>query len=207
MKNIHVHFIPKGDPELLGWVTNYDNKISVVGPTLGFTPAAITDQKDKAQAVVTALNNLIQKTREKEEAVTIKNLVRKNEVQFLADTAIAMKRNPLFTESIGDVLGIMPSTIPTLKTTLQPAIKLNAYPGVIEVSFNKRAQSAVFIFSRVQGTEAWTMLVNTAKSPYRDTRQAVVAGKPEIREYCAQCWDGSELIGQKCDVASIAFAE
>jgi hypothetical protein len=50
------------------------------------------------------------------------------------------------------------------------------------------------------------MLANVAKSPYKDTREVLVPGKAEVREYCAQCWDGTEFIGQKCDVASIAVA-
>jgi hypothetical protein len=206
MRNKHVPFIPRKDGEVVRWGTNYHAKIAVLGPLLGLTPAQITDQQDKTQAVIDAYNKVTQKAQEKAEAVTAKNLVKKTELQFLVDTAVIFKRNPLFTQNIGDELGIMPSVVVVEKSTLTPSIKLTAYPEYIEVGFNKRGQEAVAVFSRLSGTEEWVLLDKPSVSPYLDTRPLSVPGKSEVREYKVRCWGSNAYIGQDCDIATVVFA-
>jgi hypothetical protein len=206
MRNKHVPFIPRKEGEVVRWGTNYHAKIAIVGPLLGLTPAEITDQQDKAQVVIDAYNKVTQKTREKEEAVTAKNLVKATELQFLVNSAGIFRRNPLFTENIGDELGIMSSTIPVEKSTLTPSVKLVAYPEYVEVNFNKRGQQAVAVFSRLSGTEDWQLLDKPTASPYLDIRPLSVPGKPELREYKVRCWGDNAYIGQDCDIATVVFA-
>jgi hypothetical protein len=206
MRNKHVPFIPRKEGEVVRWGTNYHAKIALLGPLLGLTPAEITDQQDKAQAVVDAYNKVTQKTQERAEAVTAKNLVKVTELQFLVNSAGIFRRNPLFTQNIGDELGIMPSVVVVERSTLTPSIKLIAYPEYVEVSFNKRGQEAVAVFGRLSGTEEWQLLDKPSVSPYLDTRPLSVPGKSEVREYKVRCWGSNAYIGQDCDIATVVFA-
>jgi hypothetical protein len=207
MINLHQHFIPVKDSELLGWAINYDNKITVAGPLIGLTPAQVTDQKDKITVVIGALNKVIQKTTEKAEAVTAKNLARQNELQDVVDAMVACKRNSLFTENIGRELGVIASVVTPLKATLAPRITATSYPAGVEIRFKKRGQTGVHIFCRPKGGNGeWEQIAKETKSPYLDTRSLVVAGNPEAREYMAICFAGSEMVGQQSDIVSVAFA-
>jgi hypothetical protein len=206
MKKKHVHFIPSKDAELLSWSANYSAKIATLGASVGLTPAEITDQQDKAQVVIDAVNKVTQKTQEKEEAVTAKNLVRANELQELSNTAIVIKRHPQFTDNIGDELGIMGSNVPYQRSTLRSDIRATAYPGLVEIRFKKRGQTGGGVFSRLQGADNWELLGNTAVSPFVDNRPLAVAGKPEIREYIVRCWDGKDYIGQDSNIEAVVFA-
>jgi hypothetical protein len=206
MKNKHVPFIPRKEGEVVRWGNNYYAKIAILGPLLGLTPAQVTEQQDKTQVVIDAHNKVTQKNQEKKEAVTAKNLVRSTELQFLIDSAVIFKRNPLFTDNIGDELGIMSSTIVVERSTLIPSIRLVAYPEYVEVNFNKRGQEAVAVFSRLNGTEDWELLDKPSTSPYVDSRPLSIPGKSEVREYKVRCWGKNAYIGQDCDIATVVFA-
>jgi hypothetical protein len=205
MKTIYFYFIPRTDAELLRWLINFIAQIDTYGATLGLTPAQITDLKDQAQAGVEALQNVIIKKREYNDAVLFKNLVRDREVGFIANTAVVLKRNPLFTDNIGGALGILNAKVDQNKLTLQPEINVNSYPGYVEIAFNKRGQSGVVIFSRLQGTEEWTELKMAVRSPYKDTRPLAVANKAEMREYIARCVNDDEFVGQNSEIGVAVF--
>lgn len=206
MKKKHSHFIPRTDGELVRWLNNFKEKIAVLGPLLGLTPAQITGLQDIAQAGIDALTKVTIKTKEKEEAVKAKNLMREQGLQELIDVAVGFKRNKLFTENMGNELGIYSAAVPLEKSVLMPSVKLIAYPGSIDVLFKKQGQIGVGIFSRLKGADDWNFIHNTTVSPFSDTRPLTVEGKPEIREYMVRCWDGTGYIGNNSDSVYVVYA-
>jgi hypothetical protein len=206
MNKKYLHFIPRTDAELARWALNYKTKIATLGLTVGLNAADITDQQDAAQVVIDAVNKVTEKKLEQEEAVTAKNMARENELQLLANCAVRIKRHSMFTENIGSELGIISSSVELVRLELSPALKLSVYPGSIEISFNKRRQQSVNIYARLNGVEEWEPLTHaTSASPYIDSRPLTVAGKAEIREFRARCWDGNMEIGQHSDTVSALY--
>lgn len=65
-------------------------------------------------------------------------MVRDEEVNFIANAAVILKRNSLFTEKMGGILGIITPTAAKSRITLQPKLKLNVFTKYVEVVFNKR---------------------------------------------------------------------
>jgi hypothetical protein len=205
MAKKYAHFIPRTDAELARWANNYKEKISVLGLGVGLTPAKITDQQDAAQVIIDAVNRVTLKRQEQEEAIAFKNLVRKREVQLLIDAAVGIKRDPMFTENIGNELGIMGSSVEILRSTLRPALKLAVYPGSIEVSFKKRGQPGVTIYTKLRGEEQWQQLTYATISPYVDNRALAIAGRAETREFMARCGNGHLEVGQESDIVSTLY--
>ncbi|GGH61286.1 hypothetical protein HNQ91_001033 [Filimonas zeae] len=205
MKKTYGYFIPKADAELLRWLNNFKEQIAIAGPSLGLTPAQITDLQDKAQKGIDSLLAVTVKKQVYADAVLFKNMVREEEVSFIANTAAILKRHPSFTENIGGVLGIISPTTAQSRITLQPKLKINVFPEYVEIGFTKHNQTGVAIFSRIRGTEEWTEVTKSERSPYKDTRPLQVAGKAEIREYTARCYSNDESVGQNSEVSVVVF--
>lgn len=205
MKKIYGYFIPSADAELVRWLNNFKEQIIVTGPTLGLTPAQITELQDKAQKGIDSLLAVTIKKQEYSDAVLFKNLVRNEEVNFIANTVAILKRHPLFTENMGGILGVISPTGVQSRVTLQPKLKVNVFPEYVEIGFTKHGQTGVTIFSRIRGTDEWAEIGNVERSPYKDTRPLQVAGKAEIREYMARCYSNDEAVGQNSEVHIVVF--
>ncbi|BAV08499.1 hypothetical protein SAMN05421788_11481 [Filimonas lacunae] len=206
MKKTYGYFIPAADAELVRWLNNFKEQITIVGPTLGLTAIQVSELTDKAQKAIDALLTVVVKKQDYSDAVLLKNMVRNEEVNFIANTAVVLKRHASFTENIGGALGIINLTGAQSRLTLQPTLKVNVFPEYVEVGFNKRGQTGVTIFSRIRDTEEkWEEIGNAERSPYKDTRPLKVAGKAEIREYMARCYSNDESVGQNSEVSVVVF--
>jgi hypothetical protein len=202
MKNEYVHFIPVNDAELGRWAKNYDEKIPILGPLLGLTPAEITDQKDAANVVIEAADKVTLKKKEQKEAIDLMKNVRNNELQVIVKTAIGLKLKPVFKSNVGQELGIMGTTISPQRSILKPSIKLTTYGGIVEIAFNKRRQNGVKIFSMLKGGSEWKEVAIATHSPYADNSPLQVPGTAETRIYMAKCWDHIEF-GQESDAVFV----
>lgn len=205
MKKTYNYFIPSKDAELLRWLNNYKEQIVIKGPLLGLTPAQVTELQDKAQKAMDRLLAVVLKKQEYQDAILAKNQTRNEEVGFIANISVMLKRNALYTENIGGALGIITTAGTQSKVTLQPAMKVNVYPDYVELAFNKRGQTGITIFTRIRGIEEWTKLGSAVQSPYKDTRQLQAGAKAEVREYMARCYSSDEFVGQNSEVYVAVF--
>ncbi|GGH80880.1 hypothetical protein HNQ91_005408 [Filimonas zeae] len=205
MKKTYNYFIPSADAELVRWLNNFKEQIITAGPAAGLTAAQVTELQDKAQKAIEKLLLVVFKKQEYKDAILSKNQVRTDEVGFIANAAVILKRSPLYTSNIGGALGIITTTGAFSKVTLQPAMRLNVYPQYVEVGFNKRSQTGVSIYSRLHGTEEWIKLDDAERTPYKDVRPLQVAGKAEVREYMCRCYTGDEYVGQNSEVYMAVF--
>jgi hypothetical protein len=203
MKKVYIPFIPGNDAEAGRWAENYEQKISTLGPLLGLTPAEITDQKDAAVVIKETATRVTLKKKEQKEAIDLMKNVRKNEVQVITKKVMSLKLSPLFKSNIGEELGIMGTSTSPLKSTIQPTIKLISYGGNgVEISFKKRGQKGVHLYSKIKGSLHWEHVAITTTSPYMDEQPLKVANTAETREYMARCWDDEDF-GQESAVLHI----
>lgn len=205
MKKTYGYYIPAGDAELVRWLNNFKDQISITGPTLGLTPTQVTELQDKAQKGIDTLLAVTIKKQEYADAVLSKNMVRSEEVNFITNMVAIIKRHPLFTENMGGILGIISPTTAQSRITLQPTLKLHTFPKYVEIDFNKRGQTGVTILSRIRGTDEWVEIANAERSPYKDTRPLQEAGKAEIREYMIRCYSNNESVGQDSETRMVVF--
>lgn len=205
MKKSYNYFIPSTDAELVRWLNNYKEQIAVVGPLAGLTSPQVTELQDKAQKSIDALLAVILKKQEYKDAILAKNQVRTEEVNFIANASVVLKRSALYTSNIGGALGIVTAVAAPSRVTLQPSLKVNVYPDYVEINFNKQSQTGVTIFTRIHGTGEWIKLANAERSPYKDTRPLQVAGKAEVREYICRCYSNDEFVGQNSEVTIAVF--
>ena len=105
-----------------------------------------------------------------------------------AREAIAgMKTNSGYTPETGAALGIVGESESFDPNSYEGELReltLSA-PGQVTVTFGKAKGQidAVNVYSRRQGTSAWTFLARDSRSPYIDTTPLAQPGTPEVREY------------------------
>ncbi|BAV09695.1 hypothetical protein SAMN05421788_1011132 [Filimonas lacunae] len=208
MSNNYNYFIPRTDGDLGRWAAAYKEKITILGPSLGLTPAEITEQETAAQSVVDTMNRITVKKQEQQEAVSLKKVIKNRELKQIANMAARIKRTASYTENMGSELGIVSSPIITQRATLKPALKLVVYPDHVQIAFTKQNQTGITIFSRIKGTTNWTKLISGATvSPYLDYSPLQKPDVPEVREYQARYWDNGTEIGQDSDVVIALFGK
>jgi hypothetical protein len=151
--------------------------------------------QDACRFLSDKLNKVRFQKTEYDEAVTAKELAKKEQLKIIRAILARLKKAAAYTGNLGAQLGAVGSTIRIDTQELKPAIRLSLVPTGVKVSFNKRRMPAVGIYSRIKGAADWMYIGSQDKSPFIDTRSLVVADKPEIREYRAICRDAVREIG------------
>jgi hypothetical protein len=205
MKKIFLSFKPTRLGKLALWAINYKVKLVVRGPEVGLTPADITNHTDWSQAVIEGADKVTAKRAEYYEAVAAMKQISKNELKLLGNAIQSMKKHPLFKEAIGDELGIMGTVKVFDPAELKPLIKGVARDGKVDISFKLQGMNFVSVYSRIQGTTAWTRLGSEYASPYEDKRPLAIVHQPEIREYMCKYFDGKEDVGLVSDIVTVIF--
>lgn len=122
-----------------------------------------------------------------------------------------IKSAPGYTEGIGLLLGVVGEELPPPPpgVTTPPRISLATLqtPTMqqVLVKFFKDRHEGVWLESR-RGTEDWKFLNIAVNSPYTDSRELLVPGVAEVREYRAMFWDKGVPSGVWCDVARVTVS-
>lgn len=206
MKKQHIHFVPRSHAERSPWAANVKEKITTIGPLLGLDPVWVTKVENAASNIKTKLDTVEVRKRDLESAVAAKNASMTDDLQVILDAAAIMKRHPDYREQLGSDLGIVGYTVAYDILDLKPTLKLRAFEGRVDVSFNLQLMSSITIFTRIKGTLGWQRLGNEKTSPFQDKRALAVEHQPEIREYSAMYFDGKEEVGQMSSIETIVFA-
>jgi hypothetical protein len=203
MQKVSEDFMPKTFHGLLPWMNNLDQKAPTTGLMVGLTPAQITDLQDNIQQVIDAINGVTIKRSELDEALSIRNMLRGNQLQVIRHFIALIKMSPNYTPAIGAQLGIIANALMIDTTLVKPVLKLSIEAGNVRIAFRKKGMKGISIFSRQRGTMSWQKIAQINTSPYVDTRSLIDAGKPEAREYIALFQDGLKEIGQESEIYSI----
>ncbi|GGH60161.1 hypothetical protein HNQ91_000788 [Filimonas zeae] len=206
MKKQHVHFVPRSHAERGPWAGNVKEKIAVIGPMLGLDAVWVTRVETAAGNIQNKVDTVEVRKRDLESAVAAKNQSMEEDLMVILNAAGIMKRHPDYREQLGSDLGIVGYTVQFDEKDLKPTLKLRAFEGKVEVSFNLQLMNSITIYSRIKGTLGWEKIGNDKASPFIDTRPLVLANQPEIREYRGCYFDGKEDVGQMSSIETIVFA-
>lgn len=107
-----------------------------------------------------------------------------------------------FTEAMAEDLGV--AVISGSPTLGDPTFEAIAQPNnEVRINWVKGASSGVIGESQ-RGTETtWTVLGTDTSSPYLDSRDALVAGQPEVRRYRIRYLVGDEAVGNYSAIVSV----
>lgn len=206
MKKRYDYFVPKNDALLAQWLINFKQKIPTIGAVLGLTPAEISELENFVQILLDAINKVEVKKREQEEAVAAKDLAKEKELVLIKAAIGRMKRLPGYTANMGSELGAIGSVQTIQVDAVKPVISLGIVPGGVKVFFNKKNMAAVSVYSRLKGTNGWTLLGIEDSSPFIDSRPLSEAEKAEIREYMAICRTSKAEVGVPSAIETVVFA-
>lgn len=227
-------YFPTKQAEQPEWLENFADQLTAFGPTIPLTAPAVTAGVADARFLAYAIGAWLTKVREYGPGCTAALETLKSgtgstpyvlpvfEAPALPDGVAPVtpgvldrifalvqfiKASPGYTPEMGQLMGIVGSE--DAAEHLAPTIKVKAERGeetcdCVKITFKKYGHSGVAIYSR-RGGGAWEFLGNALTSPFMDDRPLLVAGQPEVREYRARFWDGSES-GDWTDIAGTTVA-
>jgi len=118
-------------------------------------------------------------------------------------------KKAVYTEAIGEDLGIIGDDTTFDEANYTPELKGKAMPGSIKISFNKDGVEGQAIYSHPVGSNdpnVWDKLGVDYHSPYHDTRPLQTPGKPELRSYRSRGVINDIEIGQWSAVITETFS-
>lgn len=198
-------YVPFSDASLAVWAHTYKTKLGQLGEGLGIASDVIAAQQELAQGIIDNINKVDAKKVELKEAVTLKNLVRQNNLQQIRNMAAQIKTLQGYTPNVGNELRIVAMGQAVDYGILKPSLAVTAFKGYVNVAFNKQRMFGVKLYGRLRGELEWKLLGMSRTSPFYDEAPLVEEGKPEIREYKAMCFDGEYEVGLESDVASLIY--
>ena len=205
---------------------NFSNKMWVVGPGLGFTPAELTALAEDKTALQWIIVNMIEAYRTSmQELTAYKNILKDGPIGSVLSPIPTMpplpapgpipaagivprlramvqriKTSPAYTNAIGEDLGIVAPEVTIETITAKPKCKAIALPNSeVRIEFVKGNYAGVLVEGK-RGTGGWELLGRDNFSPYLDARPPQTAGQPEKREYRLRYLDGDEPVGEYSDV-------
>jgi len=197
-------YVPRSEPQLAIWFTNYGKKIATYGKALGLTDEEIKLAENSCNETSARIAEIEQKKTELQQIVALKDDLKSDTLASIRGFVTRMKAHTAYTEAIGHDLGIIaPAPTATTKGS-KTVLKADVLPGRVRLSFVKRNFSGVNIYTRPIGTAQWQYLARDNNSPYDDERP-LANGQPEKREYMAIGVVGDEEVGDPSDIISVVF--
>ena len=126
----YFEFVPRRFESRLTFLHNMNQKVTIVGPQLGLTPAAITDLQDNLQFCIDILNDVNVKKTDLDQAIEARDLLDENQMKEIRRVVASMRKSPNFTSAIGAQLGIMASAVTIDTTEVKPLLKLKVVAGI-----------------------------------------------------------------------------
>ncbi len=210
-------YFPSISADQIIWLTHYNAKLPINGPTCQITPVEIAATLIDIQYYIWLLQHWHPATQLDAKEATAYKAVMLNE---LGDVIIDYPKPTIFTapppavkpgiqkrlfsqisrikaslsynEAIGKDLGII--AIPDTSIHLTPDFSLTVDLGldhpVVRIDFNKYGHEGIWIESR-RDAEEWTFLAIDTLKPYLDERPLATGNTHETREYRLRWWDKS----------------
>ncbi len=195
------------DGGMLAWATNFKTQIALIGSSVGLTDAQIAELQNSCDNITNALNAKIAAKNTYSQKVNEASTVLATEGQTFHSIANIVKASPGYTAGKGSSLGIINlSNAAFDPTTYKPDLAVTTGNGFVNVKYTKKGVIGINIYTRLQGTAAWTHLILSTHSPYHDHHPLIDPAKPETREYMVIGVQNDAEIGIPSDIVSITFA-
>ncbi len=115
-----------------------------------------------------------------------------------------LKKNDLYNEAVGKILGVIGSEIVVDYSTLRPALTLSFEGGHIHLKYLRGKTDGIMLYC-MRGTETtFTLLTTITKTIFNDTRPNLEVGQAETRQYRAFFMVSDVAVGVESLVVSIS---
>ena len=112
-----------------------------------------------------------------------------------------IKTEPAYTQAMGADLGIIGTAQHTDFSAAKPALTAGMVGGQITIAFKHGHSNGIRLYC---SETAFSFLALDTHSPYHDTRENLVSGMPETRQYYAYYINNTdEQVGLQSDVVSV----
>src|SRR5262245_29822166 len=130
-------YLPRKQAELNGWLENFLERLTPQALTVGFTEQEVADVFDPANAVRQAYADLTARKNDMEAAVT--NYYDKLEAmqERLGPFVQNMKSRSLYTDAIGEMLGIVAPPVSERNEAKAPVLQLVMQSDEVHIKFKK----------------------------------------------------------------------
>ena len=140
--------------------------------------------------------------------VATKNTAVASATHLVRDQVALFKKQPGYTEAIGEVLGVVPSPSPFDPDTYQAKIlsAVNTAPGgVVKVRFSKAYGniSGINLYYRLQGQTVFQLIGFRQNTPFVDDTPVAQPNVPEVREYQGIAVISDVEIGLASDIVAV----
>lgn len=222
------YYLPDGDNEREVWLTNFNTALIAIATAFGITAPQLLSVLNDSNAFRYSLVFLEAAKTFAKTSTTSKDELKDGPETTTpqafpvfvppagAPTPVApgifaritllvgqLKKNALYTETIGEALGVIGAEIVVDFSTLKPTLKLETSGGSIYVHYVRGHAEGILLYSK-RGTEtAFTLLAMVTKTSYVDARPNLVVGQAEERQYQAFYMVGDVAVGLISLVASI----
>jgi hypothetical protein len=176
---------PKKIADFVNMVKTFKKEFPVYGLTMGYIQQEIDDILAEITVVEADFLAKITAQDAAEAAVSKFNSSKKVLSKTLRTNVPRIKSSPAYTEDIGKILEIIGEEVVIDPDTLQPELKILMTGGIPEIKWKKGYAEAVSIHCKRGSETEFEFLARDFSSPYKDSRENLEPGKPELREYSA----------------------
>lgn len=223
-------YIPNSDQGMLNWLKNFSATFATYAQQFGFGQQVVDSVKNDLSAFEYILELLEVFKSETKERTAYKEILKNgplgaplgnfptlNElppvpavvpaglIPRISSIVKRIKAHPLYTEAIGQDLGVVASALSASgqqSDSAKPQLSLTKMAGKIRIKYIKGKFQGIQLFSRRGSEKDFSLLANVTLTSYDDTRLNLQTGTPETREYYACYLLKDQLVGLNSDVVS-----
>jgi len=193
-------FLPHSDRDYLAWHDNFVAQLTTHRDQARVTETELAEHVSDNQELHAKLSALDIAAAAHRHATAEKDSIREASEARVRASARRLKVQTEYTHALGALLAIEGAEITTDLSSAKPALTgIDHTGGVVVLSFNKLSSQGVNIYCQREGDTDWVLLGYAASSPFTDSRPLLVAGKPELRRYCAVFVMKQEEVGRFSD--------
>jgi hypothetical protein len=221
-------FLPKDEPGKRKWLTNYAAKLPTYAPTVGVTPAEVTQAAADATFFSYVCDAHDQHTKTTRDWTAFKNAAAGgNALGILPTTpalpaappavppnifgrnsalAVRIKKHPNYTEAMGQDLGIIGADQTIDYTSLKPVLKIVLQAGHPVIGWRKQGMDSLELWvDRGDGKGSVFLAIDTVPD-YTDTAALPAPGASAVWKYKGIYREADAQVGQWSDVVSTTVA-
>ncbi len=166
----HHDYVPAQNAKKSTWAATLKTAIVTDGPTVGLSPADVTEVTNAATDIVNGVNEIDAAITAKEAAVDAATAKINNAVKKIRAQIKRAKTHSAYTNAIGQHLGVVGDEQTIDVAATKPDLKLSKDPSGTRIDFNLQDYfDAVHIYRKGDTDLDFVYLATDTSSPYIDT--------------------------------------
>ncbi|MFM2224627.1 MAG: hypothetical protein RJA07_829 [Bacteroidota bacterium] len=188
-------FIPRADGNKKTWAANLKTNIAAQAPLVGLIAADVSSVQGSCTDIVNQIDTAEQAQQAAKAATANKVSHVSADEKNLRNYVRRIKANPGYTDTIGQVLGIIGDDHHVDEANSKPELKASKVPQGWQLDFNLHGHfDGINIYKRAAGAPDFSFLARDTASPYIDT----AAAQPDTHYYAYYVIADTE-VGQRSD--------